>query len=56
MQYYICGVQLTVGVWLTIGFPCRNPGVKGEGTMSVDIANVPNPLTVVRWLERGGWH
>ena len=46
---YICGVQLTVGVWLTVGFPSQNPGVRGgggSGTMSIDIADVPNPLRV----------
>ena len=36
---YICGVQLTIGMWLTIRFPSQNPIVRGGGgTMSVDIA------------------
>ena len=45
---YICGVQLTIGIWLTIRFPSQNPGVRGGGgggeTMSVDIAKVPDRL------------
>ena len=47
---YICGVQLTVG---TSAAHCRasfpEPGCKGGGegrTMSIDMANVPNPLRV----------
>ena len=47
MISYIYGVQLTVGVQLTAGFPSRNPGVR-EGTMSVVIADVPNALRGVR--------
>ena len=46
------GVQLTVGVRLTLGFPSRNPGARG-GTMSVDIADIPNPL---RRVGGGGQH
>ena len=42
-------MQLTVVVRFTIGFPYRNSGVRGGGeTMSVDVANVLNPLRGVR--------
>ena len=44
MISYICGVHLTVGVWLTVGFPSRSPGVGGAETISADIANVTTPL------------
>ena len=41
-------MQLTLGVWLTVGFPSQNPGEGGGGggerTVSADITNVPNPL------------
>ena len=39
-------MQLTVGVQLTVQFPSRNPGVRGE-TRPADIANVPSLLKEV---------